>query len=304
MSSDIESVSGSRSGSSSDSWDRSIEFPTWIEPPPFDVSTIPEFGDKRADRAAEIIKRAKYKTFTDPLIRGIYYGRNMTFDKLYHPIKEVLDKNNQHNFKDEYFRPNPTLERLPERWLAETLHPGKKRMVEQCINNIKHPEKIKKMVCIGFGLIATHPVILLEDIGKHSKLQQMTNNNQKIELYAVDPDYDKYHEEFLTSLEPIAFAKILNPSYELQEHWPVIDDSTFLFVEEPGLAPVKSMVMEYARPAAMLCVKHHYEDLVQDYDGKPSVEDEKGPLYPFDAQWIEIPKAPGSDEKVAIPISR
>ncbi|KAI1259627.1 hypothetical protein F5Y18DRAFT_408790 [Xylariaceae sp. FL1019] len=201
-------------------------------------------------------------------------------------------------------------------------------MIHECIKNIKHPEKIKKFMCIGLGRLVNYGVKndsstneshfekptrvyrYIQNIAQHVMAvkiveQLEATTGSKIELYGADPMYDKVHEEFLKNLKPKGFTNFFDTSYDRQEHWPYIDDETFVFGSNPGASPIKLLVFEYARPAVMLTAKVTREENVADYpDGPFDKIDEDSqdlPLYPFDAQWIEIRKEPGSSEKIAIP---
>lgn len=189
--------------------------------------------------------------------------------------------------------------------------------LKAAIDKIPHPERIKRVVCVGLGLIVTGAIDLDTDkyvlmrrpptcIAQHvaalaivKQLQEITS--QKIELYTADPNYGPYHKKALKTLdqvESIAISfKVCDPAYGKQEHFAKIDESSLLF-SVGAFCPIMRIVSEYTRPVAMIweCIEEHedpkpanltepYPEVVW-YEAKPW-EVEGGEDYPQEV--VQVP---------------
>lgn len=146
----------------------------------------------------------------------------------------------------------------------------KSKKLEEAIDNIASPERIKKVVCLGLGQILQPHInpdvakpggpdncICPRNIAQHlaalaivKQLEKKTG--QRVLLYAADPEYTPRHKVALETLI-IGQFRILDCSYGRHEQFTVIDDSTLLFdMAGPPQCPTMRIVQEFARPVAII----------------------------------------------------
>lgn len=187
--------------------------------------------------------------------------------------------------------------------------------LKQAIQNIQKPERIKKVVCIGLGMIlggfyeldnyhhwrGSHRV---QGTCQHTaalaivkQLQDMTG--QKVELYAADPEYGPEHIDALETLDQVESIgikfKVCDTAFGKHEHFTKIDESTLVFTSG-AFAIIHRAVSEYTRPAVMI-----WECLSEHEDPKPET-----PLEPCpDILWHEVKPQQienGDDQAPSVPI--
>ncbi|KAI8624803.1 hypothetical protein F5Y19DRAFT_490666 [Xylariaceae sp. FL1651] len=139
---------------------------------------------ERKERRSELIRRrAMYHTFSFHELRGEKYGNCYRYSELAKRFKDS-------DAKLEYFKPNPDLAYLPEKWFANLHRPfnrqtefgawyastqdlstpelvesainyalqrwptdDRARLFDQAIESIEKPERIKKIVTLGLGRV-------------------------------------------------------------------------------------------------------------------------------------------------------
>ncbi|KAI0004721.1 hypothetical protein F4779DRAFT_633944 [Xylariaceae sp. FL0662B] len=142
----------------------------------------------------------------------------------------------------------------------------KARELNAAVDQIPHPERIKKVVCIGLGKmvfeslpieaadtlnqIATGPI--LQHVAAIAIVQRLqARTGQKVELFTADPDYGSAHTEALQTLSGIQFT-VLDAGYGKHQHFAMIDDATFVINIAGAQCPLEILLTEYARPVAMI----------------------------------------------------
>ncbi|KAI3319708.1 hypothetical protein HD806DRAFT_258406 [Xylariaceae sp. AK1471] len=300
---------------------------------------------QKIDRAIEIRKRAKYITFDDPRIRGANYQYHNDFNTLLmeswatNPDKsEYLNRNpDLSNLPERWFAslhrpwhpqsPEAFLEReventedLADEALREALDGWSKdqraEQLKEAIETIENPEAIKKIVCIALGVIIIpggrvgRPRIADSALAQHAaaikiaeQLKQLTGRD--VPIYAVEPGYLEGHKLALEKRN----ITVLDLSYERQEHFCEIDDSTIVIAITGLIAPyLKDLIFEYARPAAFITERPKIDDYPLDEPFSPDTnENDEYDFRARDFQWYEMYKGPqtgeasGIREKIAVP---
>ena len=145
--------------------------------------------------------------------------------------------------------------------------------LENAIKNIPEPRRIKKVVCLGFGLIDAidyHPPSgrlnqrdqragpLAQHTAALAMVRQLQNmTNQRVELYTADPAYGPFHKEALGTLDKVESIgikfKFCDTSHGKHEQFTKTDENTLLFAERPFCYDRRT-VSEYTRPAVMICL--------------------------------------------------
>lgn len=153
-------------------------------------------------------------------------------------------------------------------WDKSYMAPG----VKEAIGKIPDPGRIKRVVCVGLGLIEcarfeaslneTHPSRAYgASLAQHvaalaivKQLQDMTK--KKVQLYTADPAYGPSHKEALETLDKVESIgikfNVCDVSYGRHEQYLKINDDTLLFTVAAYCGVLRA-VSEYTRPAVMIC---------------------------------------------------
>jgi hypothetical protein len=183
------------------------------------------------------------------------------------------------------------------------------QQLKEAIETIENPGAIKKIVCIGLGRLILpsanndKPEVCAVSLAQHTaaikiaeQLKQLTGQDSRI--YAVDPGYHAEHKRALEKRN----ITILDNSYEKQEHFPEIDDSTIV-IAIPGLSItyLKDLILEYARPAVLIIERSKVHDFPPWKSFQPDVtEDDTRVARAKDFQWWEMFKSPRTSEGFGI----
>ncbi|KAI0096052.1 hypothetical protein F4776DRAFT_561431 [Hypoxylon sp. NC0597] len=253
------------------------------------------------ERRRKIIGRCNWYMFGSPEIRGDGFHDNYNYVLLCHtaaancppeqekPNQRIADEPPSEEFLAKYHTnyrggtpawvasqdlvPVSAIQTiLSAAWEKWQTVSTKAKQVEEAIDNIPKPERIKKVVCLGLGPVLTPSLrdqgksftrenvgnrIMPRNIAQHiaaiaivKQLEQKTG--QEIRLYTADPAYTAKHKTALETFSVRPFT-VLDPGYGKHEQFTVIDDSTLVFsMTGAPQCPAKRIIEEYARPVAFI----------------------------------------------------
>ncbi|KAI0383286.1 hypothetical protein F5Y04DRAFT_278995 [Hypomontagnella monticulosa] len=251
------------------------------------------------ERKRKIIGRCNWYMFCSSRIRGVDFQNSEAFYVMCHRNKEKYPSEQNrpnkrlanvppHEFLAKYHKayrpgtkpwmhlqdlvPAETIQQtLSEAWEKWQNVSTKAKQFEAAINSIPHPERIKKVVCLGLGCIHTptnlpgekDPApgpgnrIYARNISQHLAAIAMVKiferkTGREVPLYTADPDYGPEHKK---ALETLPFGKfiVLDSSYSKHEQFTMIDDKTFVFnMTGPPQCPAMRIIQEFARPVAFI----------------------------------------------------
>ncbi|KAI2625635.1 hypothetical protein GGR54DRAFT_654024 [Hypoxylon sp. NC1633] len=158
------------------------------------------------------------------------------------------------------------------RWQGWQGPDSRRKRFEKAIDRIPSPERITKIVCLGFGNILSplprqpdgdssepvprnivRPMSLAQHIAAIALAKLLeAKTRRQISLYTADPDYGAQHREALETL-PLHRFVVLDPGYGRHEQFTVIDDTTVVFnMAGPPECPALRIIQEFARPVAII----------------------------------------------------
>lgn len=156
------------------------------------------------------------------------------------------------------------------------------QQLKGCINSIKDPERITKIVCDRLGHCFDKGLVVPRHLNQHvfaswlrHELHTMTG--KPVNLYAACQNYDAIHVQCLSAW---GFT-MLDPTFGHHEQFLEIDDSTFLISFDHTFR-TRRIVFEYAQPAAMITELPRRDwnpDLDHEYRWHQIHDPEKGCTY-------------------------
>ncbi|KAI1076183.1 hypothetical protein F5B20DRAFT_594252 [Whalleya microplaca] len=193
------------------------------------------------ERQRLIIRRSNYYMFSSSSLRGAGYQNPKEWDRRILSFKEA-------DVLPEYLEPNQKLESPPEK----------------IIEKYRDPKADKPEYAIDLPLIKNLVERALKywDSQGNEKAEELKAalgripNPERIkkvdvELFAADPQYGNSHKVALQELDTVSFT-ILDEGYRKHQQFAIIDDNTFVISDTGPQCPVDKLLVEYARPVAMI----------------------------------------------------